>query len=64
MNAGQLYAFLLDSGVTAADAHTVHLPNGMVLGDVDVDTDGANGPPGDFYLVPIMLNDARTPPVG
>jgi hypothetical protein len=61
MNAGQLYQFLTDSGVTNADTSGVHLPNGMILGEVQIDTDGANGPRGDYYLMPAMLNDAAPP---
>ena len=48
MNAGQLYQSLKDSGVINADTSGVHLPSGMILGEVQIDTDGANGRPGDY----------------
>ncbi len=50
MNAGQLYQFLLSNGVTSSSTLPVTLTGAGPLKEVNVDTDGAKGPPGGLYL--------------
>ena len=52
MNAGELYTFLSNYGVTNSDPRPVTITGAGSLAKVEVDVDGTKGPPGGLYLEP------------